>query len=325
MRKFFPFFIVSLFLFISASQAQAVIKVAILPFKIHAAEDLSYVRDGIQDMMTTRIFKPEEVIVIDKTAVDAALKSISGPLTEAKVKELGQKLGVDYVLFGSLTVIGQNVSLDARMIPVENNRPPVALYAETRGLDEVIPRLADFAQKIDFYLTGRPSQAVASASVATPAPVTSTSVAREIPARQPAPEAPASTPPNRMHPERFWREKATALSTPSTPPPASTAPAPQQQAAVKQPKPSWRDIDPWPDYPPDEEQLGPIFEEQPSKKVEKPKKKRNWFGWIPFIGKKKEKEVVLKPSPSKPEPSPSTPQEAPTPAPSGGQAQWQWY
>ncbi|WP_456432027.1 hypothetical protein [Thermosulfuriphilus sp.] len=319
---FFIFFLLG----IATGYCQAAIKVAVLPFKVHAAEDLSYVREGILDMMTTRIFKPDEVIVIDKTLVQAVLKDLSGPLTEAKARAIGERLGVDYVLFGSLTVFGQNVSLDAQMIPVKAGRQPIALYTETRGLDEVIPKLATFARKIDFYLTGKPTPAPLAAQS-----VPSSQIASTSPTQGASPRAEQVTP-NRMHPERFWRESSTS-ETPEAKREhlSSSTPSNNQRAAVKQPKPSWRDIDPWPDYPPDEEQLGPIVEEPRSQKVEKPKKKRNWLGWIPFIGKKKkEKEVVLTPHPqestsiSTPEESSPEAQTSPSP-PAPGEAQWQWY
>ncbi|NPB09289.1 MAG: hypothetical protein GXO17_02950, partial [Thermodesulfobacteria bacterium] len=179
--------ILSLFLFfwmwatlVSASEY----RIAVLPFEIHAPKDLSYVREGIQDMLSTRLFIPGKIVVIDEVEVNKALAGVKGPLTEAKVKEIGRKLGADYVLYGSLTTFGRRASLDAKLVPVKEDKPPLALYADTDSLDDLIPRLTDFAAQAVSYIEGRPVRlaravphAPASPPAARPAPAPGPSLA----------------------------------------------------------------------------------------------------------------------------------------------------
>jgi len=124
------------------SAAEAPKKVAILPFQMNAPEDL-------------------KVEVIEKQVVKEALAGHQGPLNESAAREVGSKLGVDYALFGSLTVFGESVSIDAKMVTLKEDNPPVTVYAQTKGLSEVIPRINDFAQEINNKIFGRGTAAVA--------------------------------------------------------------------------------------------------------------------------------------------------------------------
>jgi TolB-like protein len=163
-KKFFVLVLIIPFLFTAAgSAAETPKKVAILPFEINAPEDLSYLREGIMDMLASRISWEGKVEVIEEQLVKEALSGREGTLNEAAAREVGTTLGADYVLFGSLTVFGDSVSIDAKMIALKEDRPPVSVYAQTKGMGEVIPRINDFAQDINNKIFGRGPARVAAA------------------------------------------------------------------------------------------------------------------------------------------------------------------
>ena len=165
-------------------------KVAILPFEMNAPEDLGYLREGILDMLSSRISWQGKVEVIEKQLVKNALAERQGPVNESGARQVGETLGADYVLFGSLTVFGESVSIDAKMIALKEERPPVAIYAQTKGMGEVVPRINDFAQDINNQIFGRGAEAVAAA---TPEPRFSTAHPDKLmtgPGPEPGPAAP---------------------------------------------------------------------------------------------------------------------------------------
>jgi TolB-like protein len=163
-RKFLVLVLIIPLLFTAAgSAAETAKKVAILPFEINAPEDLSYLREGIMDMLASRISWEGKVEVIEEQLVKEALSGREGALNEAAAREVGTTLGADYVLFGSLTVFGDSVSIDAKMVALKEDRPPVSVYAQTKGMGEVIPRINDFAQDINNKIFGRGPTAVAAA------------------------------------------------------------------------------------------------------------------------------------------------------------------
>ena len=72
------------------------------------------------------------------------------------------------VLFGSLTVFGNSVSLDSTMLDMKGNRPPVTVFEQSQGMDGLIPRVNDFAVEINNKIFGR--NPVPAAAQARPAP-----------------------------------------------------------------------------------------------------------------------------------------------------------
>jgi TolB-like protein len=163
-KKFCVLVLIIPLLFTAAgSAAETAKKVAILPFEINAPKDLSYLREGIMDMLASRISWEGKVEAIEEQLVKEAFSDREGPLNEAAAREVGTTLGADYVLFGSLTVFGDSVSIDAKMIALKEERQPVSAYAQTKGMGEVIPRINDFAQDINNKIFGRGPAAVVAA------------------------------------------------------------------------------------------------------------------------------------------------------------------
>jgi TolB-like protein len=169
-------------------------RVAIFPFKMNAAQDLSFMQDGIVDMLTARLTWEDKVSIVPRQRTQALFDELTQPLNDISAQELGTQLNADYVLFGSLTVFGNSVSIDAKMLDVDGNTPPLTVFNQGQGMDEVIPKINVFAQEINEKVFGR----------ALPAP---RPIAPQMAQRQTAPtediyahpekvlgQAPASTP-----------------------------------------------------------------------------------------------------------------------------------
>jgi TolB-like protein len=157
---------------IGHSLADTPSKVVILPFKINAAEDLTYLREGLSDMLTSRLAWEGKVIVVDKYITQEALKGISGEIDEKSARSIGEKLEAHYVLFGSLTVIGENISIDGRLVDIQNQVPAVTIYNQSKGMDTVMPTINEFITEINQKIFGR---GVAAPKESTPLQTPSTS------------------------------------------------------------------------------------------------------------------------------------------------------
>ncbi len=174
--------IVCLFCLIAAVQplwAKEKTVVAVLPFAIHSAENIDYVRQGVGDMLSSRISVNERIEVISREATLAALKGTGGKeLALADVAALGKKLNADFVVWGSITKIGSGLSIDGKLTDIAASKPALSIVAFCQNMDEVIPKVTDFAQKIETHILGTPSPAMRPA----PAPK------EIITSRQPAPQ-----------------------------------------------------------------------------------------------------------------------------------------
>ncbi len=141
----------------AAEPGKAPVKVAILPFNMHTPSQLMYLQDGIRDMLTSRLGWEGKVQVADRTAVDQLTRGIKSDLTMEDAQRIGRNLKGDYVVFGSLTGIGQAVSIDARLVPLSGQGNPLNFTSQTKTLDEVVPQINLFAQEINQKVFGRPA------------------------------------------------------------------------------------------------------------------------------------------------------------------------
>lgn len=137
--------------------------VAVLPFAVHSAENIDYVRQGIGDMLSSRLSVSDKIEMVGRDSLLAALKEIGGREPAlSDVQALGEKLKADFVVWGSITKIGSSLSIDGRLQGVAASKPALTAVAQCESMDEVIPKINDFAQKIETHITGGSPQTVLS-------------------------------------------------------------------------------------------------------------------------------------------------------------------
>lgn len=129
--------------------------VTVLPFSVHSAENIDYLKQGIGDMLSTRISVPNKIEVTGKNIVSEELKKTkSRELTLGDVYNLGKKLKSDYVVWGSITKIGKSISIDGKLVDIAANKSDIGIFAQSQSLDEVIPKINDFSQRIVQHILG---------------------------------------------------------------------------------------------------------------------------------------------------------------------------
>lgn len=134
------------------------VRVAVLPWKVNSAENMDFVRDAMVDMLSSRLGSNSSIEVVRPDEVRSAVSGASD-ITDKTAAEAGKKLKADYVLYGSLTVLGNAVSLDARLLKTADGTT-TPFYSKATGLDSVV----GMADKLSGDVL------VASGAVATSAP-----------------------------------------------------------------------------------------------------------------------------------------------------------
>ncbi len=136
-------------------------KVAILPFVMNTQQDLTFLQKGIFDMFSSRISYGDEVEVLtredlEKTLADAGSSiSIVNNINESKANKLGKLLNVDFVVFGSLTLFENSMSLDVKMVDSKSESPTLTFFRQGNDAGTVIPELDKIAEEINFKVFGR--------------------------------------------------------------------------------------------------------------------------------------------------------------------------
>ena len=128
--------------------------VAVLPFSAHSAENIDYIRYGVWDMLSSRISYQDKIQVVEKDLVENILKD-NKDLTSSDIFEIGTKLKADYVVSGSLTKIGNALSVDGKLFDMASPaKPSLSIFYQCQTFDEVIPKINEFAQKITYHIAG---------------------------------------------------------------------------------------------------------------------------------------------------------------------------
>ncbi|MFQ5737090.1 MAG: FG-GAP-like repeat-containing protein [Thermodesulfobacteriota bacterium] len=124
-------------LLLPASGWTKTVKVAVLPWRVNSAGNMDFLSDAMSDMLATRLGSNKDVEVARPDLVRSALGASAGAVTDGAAIEAGKKLAADYVLYGSITVLGSAISLDAKLVSVADGKiSPV--YSKAEGLDAVV-------------------------------------------------------------------------------------------------------------------------------------------------------------------------------------------
>jgi len=115
--------------------AQPSAGVIVMPFAVHAPSELGYLREEIPAAMRQQ-FEEEgaNARVLDPETAKAWAETGE---TDADLARLAMQTGADYVVRGSLTWIGQNFSLDARLLSSAGDRPAKVFSAVGLGVENL--------------------------------------------------------------------------------------------------------------------------------------------------------------------------------------------
>jgi outer membrane protein insertion porin family len=129
------------------------VKVVVLPFDIHARKDLSSLQNEILNVIKKYI-KEEGAVVLTPEAVPA-VTLLKAAQSYDDIRKFGIKNGSDYIVWGSLTLIGQKFSLDVKMIKSLGKEPPQIFIKEGQGLENLSGGVKQLARDMGMKLFKR--------------------------------------------------------------------------------------------------------------------------------------------------------------------------
>lgn len=142
---------VALALLAGPARAEERRTIAILPVVVHAREDQTYLREGLADMLASRLGRQPGIGVV-RIADPAQATSDANAAREA-----GRAAGAQWVLYGSFTRFGDGASLDMQCLPVaaDGAPGPRSIFVQSGAIAELIPRLDGVAERVAAHVTGR--------------------------------------------------------------------------------------------------------------------------------------------------------------------------
>ena len=124
------------------------VRVAVLPVVVHSSESREYLREGIADMLSSRL---DQVTGLQVIRIDDPKMATNRAQVALKT---GRELEADYVLFGSFTRFGEGASLDMQCLSVvedEDGNAVRQIFVQSGNIGNVIPDLDDLAGKISRF------------------------------------------------------------------------------------------------------------------------------------------------------------------------------
>jgi len=143
----------------SAYAAEAPVRLAVLPWKVNAAPEHAYLRSAVTDMLASRVGAGQgaQVEIVRGDLVEKAVEAYPvAARTESYGKvarKIGKAAGADYVLYGSISVLGGVVSLDATLLDV-NEGKTTPLSDRGENIDALLGMTERMAFNIASTMTG---------------------------------------------------------------------------------------------------------------------------------------------------------------------------
>ena len=181
-RRLFCLFLIISVLFCGFAWGGDGKRVLILPFKIHSEKDLTFLKNGVYDMLSSRLIQEGKVVPVSKGETEKIVTGVPEPMDAEKALALAEKAGADFVILGSLTVFGDSISTDVRFFDVSKKSPVVTFNRTGKTQGDVITHINLFAAQVNEQVFGRKAAAYSPAQ----------------------PEA--AVPISRKHPDKIWQE-----------------------------------------------------------------------------------------------------------------------
>ncbi|MBW2575033.1 MAG: outer membrane protein assembly factor BamA [Deltaproteobacteria bacterium] len=153
LRRLCLIIIAILCFFPNTARSLETVRVVVLPFKIHAVKDLSYMQTEISDMIKRDLKQDGAIILEPEIISDLAWEKVAE--TVEGIRNFGVKSDADYVIWGSLTCIGQQFSLDAKMIKSSGEGSVGVFVKEGRGIENVLGIVKQLVRDISMKLFKR--------------------------------------------------------------------------------------------------------------------------------------------------------------------------
>jgi lipopolysaccharide export system protein LptA len=127
----------------AAARAEVTARVAVLPFEVYTNARNASLKDTIAHELSSRIAQEEGIAVVDQTRIKDILDSkTSFSFNEVALRSIAEKLEVPFLVLGSMTKIGENLSLDTYVFTTQGSSSFTKDFTEGKNLNSLIKKMA---------------------------------------------------------------------------------------------------------------------------------------------------------------------------------------
>jgi outer membrane protein insertion porin family len=126
------------------------VKVMVLPFEVHATGDLHYLRSQIADVLSNHL--KEDGAVITPFPADKYGGDASTVTDKTSLRRIAREQGVDQIIWGGFTLIGEKFSLDAHMLAPTDPMGATSFSVQGSKLENLLKVLKSLSSQIGLKL-----------------------------------------------------------------------------------------------------------------------------------------------------------------------------
>jgi outer membrane protein insertion porin family len=128
-------FILLLYMFPQDVPAQDVKKIALLPFDVYSKTNAVLLQESVYKGIASELTKSKHIQLIDRNLF---LKTIEGKRVDEKVAiSAGKVTGANYVIMGSLSEIGEQISVDVRVVDIKEGKTLPGIFSSGKGIESI--------------------------------------------------------------------------------------------------------------------------------------------------------------------------------------------
>ncbi|MEJ5299760.1 MAG: outer membrane protein assembly factor BamA [Thermodesulforhabdaceae bacterium] len=134
-------FVITLLIFsaaIATAQERKEVLVGISSPMLHGAKDGEAIQKAIVTSLEEELLKQGIKVAVERETLHS----------DDQAKRTGIARGWDYALWGAVTVLGDIMSVDLRLVPVKTGGSPLSVFSEARGTKDLGRSMAEIADKV---------------------------------------------------------------------------------------------------------------------------------------------------------------------------------
>ena len=117
-------------------------RIGILPFQIYSGTKVDYLQDVITTRLAQQLKNKGQFTIVEGESVERLMpEKETGWFSREELDRIALQAGVQFLVFGSLTKIEENLSIDARVFTTLEDSPSYKSFVEGEDLDHLIEDL----------------------------------------------------------------------------------------------------------------------------------------------------------------------------------------
>ncbi|MBF0301579.1 MAG: hypothetical protein HQK73_00935 [Desulfamplus sp.] len=163
------------FIFAETGDIYQVKKISIIPFEIHSQQDLSYIKNGVSQMLSSRLAWKDNTLVATEKEINETLIKInsinrthsgSGTMGSADASfadyliKIADNTKSDYIISGSITEFAGAFSVDATVYSISQNSSQ-SFFTQAETPEKIIPSVEILSAKINKEIFNRETPSLA--------------------------------------------------------------------------------------------------------------------------------------------------------------------